>query len=116
MTREDTNMSWYAARLLYRCIHSGKPHTPPLEEGAPDLKGEESVVLLRCADEDAARSEAERMGRARAHSYDNVYGENVSWEFVRVLDICDPGITNFEHGTEVYSRFLLQEELQDATS
>jgi hypothetical protein len=66
------------------------------------------VILLECESQDRALEEAQRAGKQAEHEYQNRYGEQVTWEFVKVLDVCEPAISDFKHGTELYSRFLFK--------
>ena len=52
---------------------------------------EERMVLFRARSQTAAVSEARRRGKAAQHSYKNVLGEPVHFEFVGILDLLELG-------------------------
>ncbi|KZD43045.1 hypothetical protein B4084_4444 [Bacillus cereus] len=39
-------------------------------------------------------------------TYDNVYGEQITWKFRKVLHVFELDDTPFETGKELYARFL----------
>jgi hypothetical protein len=86
-------VNWYTARVLFRCDVAGKPH--PYEE---------SYLLVRANSERAAFRAAKRAAGATEGSYDNVYGRQVRYRLVSILDVQEVLESDLSEGVEVYSR------------
>jgi hypothetical protein len=88
---------WYSATLVFRSKISGEASIRPLCE--------ERVMLFKANSELQARKAAERFGRREAHSYLNVAGETVSWEFAGIdeFQVLDSPAAD---GWEIRARFV----------
>ena len=73
---------------------------------------EEEIVLFEAEDELAAASKAAAHGRSHEHEYTNDKGELVRWVFKHVERICPVESTALVDGTELFSRFLKDSEVQ----
>ena len=89
---------WFTASLLYKSRHPDQPETERLWE--------ESIVLIRAADEDEARRKAEEIGKDQEVEYVAAAGNQVQWTFERIESIHEVLAENLAHGTELFSRFL----------
>lgn len=93
---------WYSARLLFVAKTDGRLDADPLCE--------ESIIVLRAADETGAAKQARRQGMDMAHSYKNEAGEVISWKFLGVLGIQDLCENALSSGSEVYSHLFLESQ------
>jgi hypothetical protein len=66
---------------------------------------EETLFLVSAGDLALARQKARKLARAKRESYRNKYGENVTWRFVRLLDVRETIDDRFEDGAEIIARF-----------
>src|SRR5438105_4014142 len=89
---------WFTASLFFKSNIPNEPDTQALWE--------ESIVLIRAADEQEARIKAEEIGKRREHKYLAAAGNQVRWSFEKIESIHEVLAENLEHGTEVFSRFL----------
>lgn len=90
---------WYSATLVFRSKIAGETSIRPLCE--------ERVVLFRAKSELHAAKAAERYGRLEVHSYVNVAGELVNWEFVGIDDfhvLDSPAVDRWEVRTRFVRR------------
>jgi hypothetical protein len=93
--------TWFAAKLLFESRIDGALLEQPLCE--------ESIRVLLCDTEAAARARAEEVGHGAEHEYVNEAGETVRWRFVSVLEVQDLGELALEDGTEVFSTLFRRE-------
>jgi len=91
--------------LLYKSRHPDSPETERLWE--------ESIVLIRAADEVKARRKAEEIGKAQEVEYVAAAGNQVRWTFERIESIHEVLDEHLEHGTELFSRFLSFSDVQN---
>lgn len=94
---------WFAVRLLSESSIAQDPAAEPLFE--------DTLVLLRATNEEAAQRRGEEYGRAAEHEYENEAREVVRWEFREVLDVQEVLDEEVTDGTEVYYRLLGPREL-----
>ena len=85
-------MSWYTAKVLFRCDVAGKPHS-----------FEESYLLVRANSQAAAFRAAEHVAKAREGSYHNMYGQKVHESLVCVVNVQEVVERDLSQGVEVYS-------------
>ena len=100
-------MAWYSARLAFECFVGGRP-----VKGPRSYPFEERLVLFTGTSLNEVKQRARQYGVRSQHSYENAYGQTVSWKFVGVLDVMetvDPRPTN---GAEIYSRFVSRSALK----
>jgi hypothetical protein len=98
-------MMWYSAGLLFEGIHEIQPALPSLWE--------ESVVLINAETPDIAKTAAEEIGRQREHEYyvTDPKRHLLRWRFAQLEDVYEIPAQSFEHGTELFSRFLTQQDV-----
>jgi hypothetical protein len=94
---------WYAVNTLYRSEHTPTETQPTLWE--------ESIFLIEAGSEEDARSEAERIGRSRTHSYE-VESGLVIWSFQQIERVYAIDREDLRSGTEVFCRFLRDSEVK----
>jgi len=96
---------WYGVNLLFKSVHdqASSNHEPLWEE---------SVFLVEAASDEEARQAGEHLGKSKEHEYISATGDLVKWRFERVesvFGILDDAISS---GTEVFSRFLRESEVE----
>ncbi|MBZ4224912.1 DUF4288 domain-containing protein [Bacillus wiedmannii] len=99
----------YAVKLLFESVHSGEPRPTKIDEHYEenhDTLFEESIILVKANDLEEAHELGKKIAIHSEESYDNVYGEQVTWKFRKVLHVFELNDTSFETGTELYARFL----------
>ena len=95
---------WYCASIVLRSeVKHGR---------ADKVDFEERFVLLQGYDLVEAKEAALMLGKRMAHSYENIGGESVQWEFVRVGRICEIVDDDLAPGTEVFFRTVGREEAE----
>jgi len=87
---------WYGVTLLLLCRVNHDAIGP--------WTCDEQVHVIRAHDEETARQKAEQLGRQEEHSYNNTYGEIVSWEFIALTNIYEIDDETIVDGTEISSR------------
>ena len=95
---------WFTACLLYKCNIPEEPEAEALWE--------ESIVLIRAANEDEARTKAEDVGKRGEHEYLAAAGNQCRWTFEKIANIQEIMTQQLEHGTQIYSRFLHLADVQ----
>ena len=97
---------WYTANLLFRADH--------LNQADPDPVWEEKIVLVEAGDESEARLLAERMGKDGEHEHYVSKAQNdlLRWTFVKLQKVYTLDDTILRSGTELFSRFLRQSEVE----
>ncbi|GAB6428172.1 MULTISPECIES: DUF4288 domain-containing protein [Bacillus] len=99
----------YAVKLLFESVHSGEPDPTKMDEyyeESHDTLFEESIILVQAKSLKEAHELGEKIAMQPEESYDNVYGEQVTWKFRKVLHVFELDDTSFETGKELYARFL----------
>lgn len=99
----------YAVKLLFESVHSGEPHPTKMDghyEENHDTLFEESIILVKANSLEEAYELGEKIAIHSEESYDNTYGEQVTWTFRKVLHVFELDDTPFETGKELYARFL----------
>jgi hypothetical protein len=94
---------WFAANLLFRSTHIPTEAKPTIWE--------ESVRLIQALTEAEALKEAERIGRSGSHTYEVEHGL-VIWTFEKVERVYAIEDEELRSGSEVFSRFLRDSEVQ----
>ena len=94
---------WFAAKLLFKSIHTSVPETDPVRE--------EQIVLIRATTENEAKTKATKRGEQGEHGYKTVTGDMTTWKFdsVYIHRIEDAELID---GTEIFSRFLKDAEVR----
>jgi hypothetical protein len=96
MTIGEQKKSWYSARLVFRCDIGNQP--------VPSDIFEESIRLVRAADEAEASERAAAIGRINERDEQSSVGEMVRWRFVGVVEVQDLLLPEIADGCEVFSR------------
>ncbi|EOQ08911.1 hypothetical protein KQ3_04019 [Bacillus cereus B5-2] len=99
----------YAVKLLFESVHSGEPDPTKIDEHYeenPDTLFEESIILVKANSIEEAHELGEKIAIHSEESYDNMYGEQVTWTFRKILHVFELDDTPFETGKELYARFL----------
>ncbi|WP_242229209.1 DUF4288 domain-containing protein [Bacillus cereus group sp. BfR-BA-01329] len=99
----------YAVKLLFESVHSGEPNPPKIDEDYEkdrDTLFEESIILVKASSLEEAHALGEQIAIQSEHMYDNMYGEQVTWTFRKLLHVFELDETPFETGKELYARFL----------
>lgn len=89
---------WYIATLIVQCIVE--------EESRSKITYDEQIRAVRATDIDDAYAKAIELGHQEEHTYKNVYGKTVVWEFVGLEDLEKLFDKTIHHGTEMRSRFF----------
>jgi hypothetical protein len=95
---------WFSVNLLFKSVHPDQPQH--------EFLWEERVFLVQAEDEDQARQEAERIGKAEEHEYLAATGDLVRWTFQQIESISALDSDTLENVTEVFSRFLSSAEVE----
>jgi hypothetical protein len=97
---------WYTGNLLLKAVHVNRPEPEPVWE--------ERIILLEAQNEAEAKSLAERLGRDAEHEYYVSRAENdlLRWTFVKVQKLFPVEDFSPRSGTELFSRFLRQREVE----
>lgn len=99
----------YAVKLLFESVHSGEPNPTKMDEDYEkdcDTLFEESIILVKAHSFEEAHALGEQIAIQSEHTYDNMYGEQVTWTFRKLLHVFELDETPFETGKELYARFL----------
>lgn len=96
MTTDENRKSWYSARLVFRCDIGNQP--------VPSDIYEESIRLIRAANEAEASERAAAIGRINERDEQSSVGELVRWRFVGVVEVQDLVLPEISDGSEVFSR------------
>lgn len=103
-------MSWYTVSLLFRANCSSQSNSPALWE--------ERLVLIEAPSAEDAEREGTILGRRGDHEYE-VRGrstgeakEKLKWTFDRIERVFLVEDDRLGHGTELFSRYLRDSEIQ----
>ena len=99
----------YAVKLLFESVNSGEPNPSKIDEHYEenhDTLFEESIILVKANSLEEAHELGEKIALQSEDTYDNMYGEQVTWTFRKVLHVFELDDTPFETGKELYARFL----------
>jgi hypothetical protein len=90
---------WYSVKVLNKCVVAGKsPDEPQLWE--------ESIILLKAKDPNAAHDKAISLGKDSQTSFRNKDGARVSWRFLHVLEVQELTDQKIKDGVEVYYQWF----------
>ncbi|MDA1647738.1 MULTISPECIES: DUF4288 domain-containing protein [unclassified Bacillus cereus group] len=99
----------YAVKLLFESVHSGEPDPKKIDEHYEknhDTLFEESIILVKASSLEEAHALGEQIAIQSEHTYDNMYDEQITWTFRKLLHVFELDDTPFETGKELYARFL----------
>ena|SRR5437667_11791642 len=97
---------WFAVNLQFKSTHPGHAEHEGLWE--------ECLTLVRAETEEEARREGEHIGKAKEHEYVSAIGDLVRWTFQQIESVSE--IESLEHGSELFSRFLSQSEVESLST
>lgn len=99
----------YAVKLLFESVHSGEPDPTKIDEHYEENHNtllEESIILVKASSLEEAHALGEQIAIQSEHTYVNMYDEQITWKFRKVLHVFELDDTPFETGKELYARFL----------
>ena len=92
----SSEYKWFVAQAIFQAtVHSEKGDLKPVSE--------ELLFLVHAIDKTSAKPRAEAIARTKEHSYPNDQGQQVSWTFVRLVDVTEMIDQKFEEGAELKS-------------
>jgi len=97
-------MTWFSASIFFKSEHSIESNEEPLWE--------ECVYLIQAETHDEAMKNAISIGRKNEVEYAVSDNDNVSWKFVKVERLIQIDTNELKNGTEVFSRFLRDKEVE----
>ena len=98
---------WYGVTLQFRCrVGDGV---------AGPWTCDEQIRVIRARDEETARRKAQELGKKEEHSYDNQFGELVSWECIALTNIYAIIEETIADGTEISSRLYEETAFPEST-
>jgi hypothetical protein len=95
---------WFTASVLFKSESQTATNKKSLWE--------ERIISLEAEDESEAEQKAMRCGKIEEHEYRNQAGETVRWHFERIERIYKIEGNILEDGTELFSRFLKDSEVE----
>ena len=87
---------WYVATLVIACR---------VEDDSEDLTCDEQIRIIRAPNAEIAYEKALKIGQDEENSYQNMYGQTVTWAFVG-LDDLDELDNTIHDGVEIRSRLF----------
>jgi len=88
---------YFSALLLYKALVQRKRQVPLYEE---------RILLIEAANEDEALKKAKALAQSDRVSYENEYGEQVTWSVLQVVSITPLMDDTLTTGTELHSRYF----------
>lgn len=103
---KNSNWDWYAVKIIKKLNVKGKPKKELLDEYYDDATQhfEETIVVVKAQSFEHAYKIAEKNALNSNVQYYNIYGQEVSWCFVKAVD-CFLIYDEIKTGTEIYSCF-----------
>lgn len=95
--------TWFSASLLFRSVHQ--------QPRQGEVLWEESIRLIQASTEEEAAQRAEALGKRTEAQY-KVKDDKVRWTFVRIERVCEIDPQQLTDGTELFSRFLRDSEVE----
>lgn len=99
----------YAVKLLFESVHCSEPDPTKIDEHYEENHNtlfEESIILVKANSLEDAHELGKKIAMQSEDTYDNMYGEQITWKFRKVLHVFELDDTPFETGKELYARFL----------
>lgn len=93
---------WYVATLIIRSKVDNQSTGP--------WTCQEQIRIIEAPNEDEAYRKSIKLGQGEEHSYRNVYGELVYWEFIGLEDLEELSDEEIQDGMEIRCRFLEKED------
>jgi len=91
------NVWWCATILMCSTVR---------DEEAGLLVCDEQIRVIKAVDFDAAFERAISVGKDQEHSYENMYGQVVKWEFLGLRELKEISDETIGDGTEITSKIL----------
>jgi len=95
---------WFSISVLFEGRH--------LQNRAEPNIWEESILLVNADCESEAISLARQLALNAEVQYQTAAGDELRWEFREIADIYAIPDAHIQHGTELFSRFLKKEAIQ----
>lgn len=95
---------WFGVSILSKSLHALEQPKAPLWE--------ESIVIVEADSEEHAVQLATPLGQSQQTSFSvGSRGDTVSWVFDSILEVFTINDESLSSGTEVFSRFLTEDEV-----
>lgn len=94
---------WHSVQALFRC---------DIQDDVENNLYEKNIFLIDVNDTQDASEKAEQTALSFEHQYKNFEGRDVSWKFVKVLEIQDLSQKDLYDGVEVFFRLLWEHEIE----
>lgn len=105
--KKKSRWNYYGVKIIKQILVEGQPN-PELVDEYYEEDGkqsfEESVMLVRAQSFEHAYKIAEKKTTEFEEPYQNPYGQQVTWKFIKAVD-CYLILEELVSGTEVYSCF-----------
>ena len=92
----STELTWFVAEAIFHVWVQ-------TEQGEIKTTSEDLLFLVQAIDHPSGVTQAEALARAKEESYDNQYGQRVSWRFVRLVGLTEMIDQQFKEGAELKS-------------
>ncbi len=92
---------WFSVQALFRCDVDGE---------LDDVLYKKNIFLINVSDTQKASEKAGQTALSFEHQYKNSDGNEVSWKFVKVLEIQELLENELYDGIEVFARLLWEDE------
>jgi hypothetical protein len=93
---------WYSVEALFRCnVHNE----------LDDILFERKIFLINVDDKDNVAEKATQISISFETKYKNSDGNDVFWQFIKVLDVQDISEDEIHDGIEVFSRLIWQKDV-----
>lgn len=106
MLKNKSNWDFYAVKIIKQIIIEGEPDLSLIDNSfnkeEDEQLFEESIMLVRAQSTEHAYKVAEKKTTELNEPYQNAYGQQVSWKFIKAVD-CYLILNELKSGTEVYS-------------
>ncbi|GCE31458.1 hypothetical protein KDA_69420 [Dictyobacter alpinus] len=91
----STDQSYYIAIVLYEAASDAPNYTPLYQE---------SFLLLQASSQAEANEKALLHAKSATTSYQNEYGETITWTLKTIVDVNTALTNTLEDGAELYAR------------
>jgi hypothetical protein len=87
----------YICVSIHESLSDAADHTPLYEE---------RLTLIRASSKEAATSKAQQIVKAATHSYQNQFGQTISWTCRQILEVTEVIDGTLSDGAEIYGRYF----------
>mgnify|MGYP003477929136 FL=1 len=96
---------WYSVEALFRC---------DVQDESDDILYDKKIFLINVnGDELRASKKAKKQAQSFENVYKNSEGGDVSWQFVKILEVQNLCEEEIYDGMEVFSRLMWEGEAQE---